>query len=313
MLGANAWTPRADIERGAVARHSFHSAVAGDDRDYWVYTPANYDPARKAPYPVLYLLHGLFDDAKAWIEVGAANVILDKQIAQGRATPMVVVTPLGYGNAVGPAGHLREDMLPNFGRILIEEVMPRVEKHYHVSTQRRDRAIAGLSMGGAEAVLTGLNHLDAFASVGSFSGAFSLWPLTRSAAASPRFVHSPSGAGGALRTGPLELDLAGLPKSFPALDVSANAQIRLLWITCGTADGLIGVNRQFKQYLDVHGVKVTYTEAPDVGHVWPFWRQSLAESAAAAVQVGRGLTAGDRPMDGPPRRLSSSHVLLVAR
>jgi Putative esterase/Carbohydrate-binding module 48 (Isoamylase N-terminal domain) len=88
--GANAWTPRPDVERGAVARHSFHSAVAGDDRDYWVYTPANYDPARKAPYPVLYLMHGLFDDAKAWIEVGAVNVILDNLIAQGRATPMVV-------------------------------------------------------------------------------------------------------------------------------------------------------------------------------------------------------------------------------
>jgi S-formylglutathione hydrolase FrmB len=61
------------------------------------------------------------------------------------------------------------------------------------------------------------------------------------------------------------------------LDSSVNARIRLLWITCGTADGLIGVNRQFRQYLAVHEVKVTYTETPDVGHVWPFWRQSLAD------------------------------------
>ena len=133
-------------------------------------------------------------------------------------------------------------------------------------------------MGGAEATLIGLNHLDTFAWVGSFSGAYNLWPLTRPATAPPRSVQQTSG-GAPLRTGPLELDAARLPMSFPSLDRSANARIRLLWITCGTADGLIGVNRQFKQYLDGQGVTVTYTEVPDVGHVWPFWRQSLADLA----------------------------------
>jgi enterochelin esterase family protein len=63
--GPNAWTPRAAVEHGAVARHAFHSTIAGDDRRYWVYTPAGYDPARTTPYPVLYLLHGLFDDERA--------------------------------------------------------------------------------------------------------------------------------------------------------------------------------------------------------------------------------------------------------
>jgi enterochelin esterase-like enzyme len=90
-------------------------------------------------------------------------------------------------------------------------------------------------------------------------------------------VASPSGSGGALRTGPLELDVAKLPTSFPALNRSANERLRLLRITCGTADGLIGVNRQFRQYLEAQGVSVTYAETPDVGHVWPFWRQSLAD------------------------------------
>jgi enterochelin esterase family protein len=144
---------------------------------------------------VLYLMHGLFDDERAWIEVGAANVILDSLIAAGQATPMFVVTPLGYGNADGPAGHLREDMLPNAGRILLEEVLPRVERQYHVSRRREERAIAGLSMGGAEATLVGLNHLNTFAWVGSFSGAFNLWPLTRPASAAAHFVASPTGSG----------------------------------------------------------------------------------------------------------------------
>ena len=274
--GDNPWTPRPGVERGTVARHSFRSAIAGDDRQYLVYTPANYDPTRKEPYPVLYLLHGLFDDADAWTEVGAANVILDNLIAQGKAEPMVMVNTLGYGNADGPAGHLREDMLPSFGRILLEEVLPRVESEYKVSKQRADRAIAGLSMGGAEATLIGLSQLDTFAWVGSFSGAYNLWPLTRPMLAPPPAGESPADARERFRR-ELVLDVAGLPRSFPSLDAAANSRLRLLWINCGTDDVLIGVNRQFKEYLDARGVKVTYTEVPGVGHVWPFWRQSLAD------------------------------------
>jgi enterochelin esterase family protein len=274
--GDNPWTPRTNVARGVVARHSFRSSIAGDDREYLVYTAAGYDPKRKQPYPVLYLLHGLFDDADAWTEVGAANVILDNLIAQGKAAPMVMVNMLGYGNADGPAGHRREDMLPNFGRILLEEVLPRVESRYNVSTERVDRAIAGLSMGGAEATLIGLNHLDTFAWVGSFSGAYNLWPLTRPKLEPPPAGESPADARERFRR-ELVLDVAGLPRSFPSLDGAANSKLRLLWITCGTDDVLIGVNRQFKKYLDARGVKVTYAEVPDVGHVWPFWRQSLAD------------------------------------
>jgi len=274
--GDNPWTPRPEIERGTVARHFFRSAIAGDDRQYLVYTPSGYDPTRKKPYPVLYLLHGLFDDADAWTQVGAANVILDNLIAQGKAEPMIMVNTLGYGNADGPAGHLREDMLPNFGRILLEEVLPRLESQYNISRQPADRAIAGLSMGGAEATLIGLNKLDTFAWVGSFSGAYNLWPLTRPKLGAPPVGESP--ARERFRR-ELVLDVAGLPRSFPSLDAAANSRLRLLWIACGTDDVLIGVNRQFKTYLDAQGVKVTYTEVPAVGHVWPFWRQSLADFA----------------------------------
>jgi enterochelin esterase family protein len=274
VSGDMPWTPLSDAPRGAVSHHSFRSALANDERDFFVYTPPNYDPKRKQPYPVLYLLHGLGDDARAWIEVGAANVTLDTLINQRKAEPMIMVNPLGYGNADGPAGHRREDMLPTFARILIEEVMPQVEKHYHVSKNRADRAVAGLSMGGAEATLTGLNHLDKFAWIGSFSGAYNLWPLTR-----PPETAGETAAGRNAGPGRLVLVESQLPKTFPGLDQNSNRQIKLLWITCGTSDVLIRVNRQFKQYLDSKGVKATYTEAPDVGHVWPFWRQNLAEFA----------------------------------
>ncbi|MCS6953659.1 MAG: alpha/beta hydrolase-fold protein [Bryobacterales bacterium] len=271
------WSPLSDAPRGAVTRHVFRSSVAGDERDFYVYTPPNYDPKRKQPYPVVYLLHGLWDDARAWIEVGAANVTLDTLIHQGKAAPMVMVNPLGYGTANGPADVDREDMLPNFVRILLEEVMPQVEKRYHVSTRRTERAIAGLSMGGAQAILAGLNHLDKFAWVGSFSGAFNLWPWTRPPQAKPVPMGPPN-------PDRLRLVASELPKTFPKLDARANAQIRLLWLSCGTADILLRVNREFKAYLDSIGVHAKYTEVPDVGHVWPLWRRNFADFAAALFQ-----------------------------
>jgi enterochelin esterase family protein len=275
--GEMPWTPLTNAARGAIARHVFQSKLAKDEREVFVYTPPNYDPKRRRPYPVLYLLHGLGDDAKAWIEVGAANVTLDTLINQGKAEPMVMVNPLGYGNADGPAGHRREDMLPTFARILIEEVMPQVEKQYNASRNRKDRAVAGLSMGGAEATLTGLNHLDKFAWIGSFSGAYNRWPLTRPPERSETTREAPAGRNAG--RGRLALEETQLPKTFPQLDKSSTKQIQMLWITCGTSDVLIGVNRQFKTYLDSKGVNATYTEIPDAGHVWPLWRQNLADFA----------------------------------
>ena len=71
--GPQPWLPAAGVPRGAIARHAFHSAVANDDRDFFVYTPPGYDAQRAQPYPVLYLLHGLGDDAERWMNGGAAR------------------------------------------------------------------------------------------------------------------------------------------------------------------------------------------------------------------------------------------------
>ena len=87
---------------------------------------------------------------------------------------MVMVNPLGYGTAGGGIGG--PDMIAQFAKAMLQEVMPRVEKAYNVSRDRNQRAIAGLSMGGAEAIYTGLNNMDRFAWVASFSGAYVMWP-----------------------------------------------------------------------------------------------------------------------------------------
>lgn len=263
------WTPLPNAPRGAVSRHVFQSKIANDERDFFVYTPPNYDSKRREPYPVLYLHHGWLQDTSAWLDDGAANVTLDTLINQGKAVSMVVVMPHAYGTSAGPADIDREDMLPTYTRILLEELLPQVEKQYHVSTEPTGRAMAGLSMGGAESMHTGLNHLETFAWLGSFSGAFNTWPLTR--------PSRDAAAGGGPR---FSLEESKIPAQFPKLDEKSNEQIKLLWIACGTADfGALPTNRQFKTYLDSKGVKVTYAETPDMGHNWPFWRQNLADFA----------------------------------
>ena len=270
--GPEPWLPSPGVPRGAITKHSFRSAVANDDRDFLVYTPAGYEPKRSRAYPTLYLLHGLGDDAERWMNGGGANVILDNLIAQGKAVPMVVVTTLGYGVNNGPAGASTPESIPGYTKILLTEVMPVVEQTYNVAKNREQRAIAGLSMGGAEAIFTGLNHLDRFAWIGSFSGAFVMW---RSAAG----IDAGSGRG----TGPSN-STPVFEKTFPALDTKANSSLRMLWITCGTADGLIGVNREFKDWLRSKNVRFTEEEVPDVGHVWPLWRRNLVDFTQRVFQ-----------------------------
>ena len=269
--GGMSWEP-ANVPRGAVTHHFYHSAIVGDDRDFYVYTPPGYDSARKQAYPVLFLLHGLGDEASGWLTVGAANVILDNLIAQGKAKPMVMVNTLGYGAPEMVAGGGRGGMnAPGimeknnelFARALLEEVLPQVEKQYHVSKDRGQRAIAGLSMGGAEALFTGLNHIDRFAYVASFSGAFVMWN------SGPR---TPEG-----------LDPATFPKTFPALDAKAAAPLKLLWISCGTEDGLIGVNRQFKGWLKQRNIGFKEIEKPGA-HTWTVWRHDLTDLAPLLFQ-----------------------------
>ena len=243
-----------EVPHGEVHHHFYRSTVANDDRDFYVYTPPGYDPKAKTTYPVLYLLHGYSDDASGWTAVGRANIILDNLIAQGKAKPMIVVMPLGYGTMemvhVGWGGifnhpEVRAQNLTKFREALLTEVMPKVESEYRVIQDRDSRAIAGLSMGGSESLLTGLNNLDKFAWVGAFS------------------------AGGL--PDPLEND-------FPGLDSKANQQLKVLWIACGTEDRLITANRNLREWLKSKGIQHTDVETPGM-HTWMVWRRNLAEFA----------------------------------
>ena len=269
--------------RGTVAHHFYHSALIGDDRDYYVYTPPNYDAARKEPYPVFFVLHGLGDDAAAWTNVGAANTILDNLINAGKAKPMIMVNTLGYGTPDGPRGAMGPTMIPTFAKALVEEVLPQVEKQYHVAKDRNSRAIAGLSMGGAEAFYTGLNNIDKFAYVGSMSGAFVMWPRAHPQPPAP---PAAGGAGGG-RGGPRTMEVADFEKNFPNLTAKSAAQLKLLWMACGTDDGLLAVNKQFAGWMKSKDIQFTDLEVPNYAHVWPLWRLNLAELAPQLFQSKR--------------------------
>ena len=240
-----------DVPHGTVHHHRYKSMVVSETRDFFVYTPPGYDASAAKTYPVLYLLHGNSDGADAWSsEVGRADVILDNLIARGQAQPMVVVMPLGYGTRdillpLAP-GATRNPTISQRNRLkfketLLSELMPQVEKGYRVSRDRASRAIAGLSMGGGQSLTTGLSTLDRFAWVGAFSA------------------------------GSLEDFSTTLPK----LDASVNAQLRLLWIACGTEDNLIATNRRLREWLTGKGIRHVGIETPG-DHAWIVWRRNLA-------------------------------------
>ncbi len=238
-----------NVPHGTVHHHFYKSEVIGDERDYYVYTPPGAGP--RSRLPVLYLLHGYSDMANGWTAVGQAHTILDNLIAQKRIKPMIVVMTLGYGvpdfaspNRPG----FRDPAITNknftlFRDALMQEVKPAVEREYHTATDRNSRAIAGLSMGGAETVFTGLNRLESF----DYIGAFSSGGLTGNDPA----VHFPNLA---------ERYAAHKPK--------------LVWIGCGTEDGLIGFNRGLCAWLKSQNVEVEQIETPGA-HTWMVWRRYL--------------------------------------
>ena len=225
------WEP-ANVPHGVVHHHYYHSNIVGINSEYYVYTPPDFDPGSKQKYPVLYLLHGYSDDPSAWTQMGKANVILDNLIAQGKVKPMIVVMPLGYGTMeVITRGwrtwndpELVQRNYSGFSDALFQEVMPLVKKQYPLSEKREDHAVAGLSMGGAESLLVGLNHLDDFAYVGGFSSA-------------------PLGVG----------EHGDFAVRFPGITAQSaqkiNARLRVLWIACGTEDGLFDANQKFIAWL----------------------------------------------------------------
>jgi enterochelin esterase-like enzyme len=232
---------REGIPRGRLEMIEYDSKTVGTRRKMNVYTPPGYPKA--GTYPVLYLLHGIGGDETEWQRFATPNGLLDNLIADGQAVPMIVVMPNGRAQENDRAeGNVfaASAAFANFERDLLEDVIPAIESRYAASTDREERALAGLSMGGGQTLNFGLAHLDRFAWIGAFSSA----PNTRA---------------------PAELvpDPAALTR-----------QAKLLYLSCGNKDNLFSISQRVHVYLKEQNVPHIWN-VDGHGHDATHWRNNL--------------------------------------
>ena len=272
----NAWSmvyvPGADymdagtVPHGAVASIYYYSTILGRNRRMHVYTPPGYELGA-GRYPVFYLLHGAGDCDDSWSSVGRAGFILDNLIAAKKAKPMIVVMPAGHtsssfgmggGRSMGP-------MIDEFSKEFTKDIMPCVESHYRVLTERKNRAIAGLSMGGMQTLNIALSDLGKFAYIGVFSsGIFGAAPAKPPAGeASPKAAQEPTWEEQHVSM----LDNAELKKD-----------LKLLWFATGVEDFLLSTTKASVEMFKKHGFSPLYMESGG-GHTWINWREYLDEFA----------------------------------
>jgi enterochelin esterase-like enzyme len=254
---------REGIEYGKIERVDYEATAVSPGLKRWmeVYTPADYSADKK--YPVLFLLHGIGGNEKhEWTGMGSgqgrAGVILDNLIADKKIVPMIVVFPNdnvttnagGGGNGPGRRGGFGgggdaaqisgDGWGKNFENDLLNDLVPFIQSHYSVYTDREHRALAGLSMGGGQSLDYGLTHLDTFAYVGGFSSA----PNTRT------------------------------PEQLMPDPAKATQMLKVLWISGGNKDGLLRITQGVHAYLKEHNVPHIY-HVDDNGHDFKHWKNSL--------------------------------------
>ena len=247
------------VPHGTVSKIWYDSPSLGINRRLTVYTPAGYETSGKR-YPVFYLLHGMGGDENAWSELGRASQILDNLIAQGKAEPMIVVMTNGnavledapgessLGWNVQPTFPLPKTMEGSF-ETHFPEVVKFIEKHYRTKANKKNRAIAGLSMGGFHSMHISKHYPNMFDYVGLFSAA--ILP-------------------GQNVTSPVYENLEG------KLAVQFGKRPALYWIGIGKTDFLYKSNEEYRKLLDSKGYPYEYYENED-GHIWRNWRIYLSE------------------------------------
>ncbi len=247
---------------------SHTSKILKGERNFAIYLPPDYETSQRS-YPVLYLLHGSGDDQTGWIQFGEVLYITDKAIRKGEATPMIIVMPdaktkrMGYFNDVGGDW--------NYEDYFFDELMPYVEKTYRIKSDKRYRAIAGLSMGGGGTFMYSLRHPELFSSA---------CPL--SASIGPRSVEEVKLL--ARRYNNLEVNDDQAEAYFPdhnALslieDMTREQLETVRWyLDCGDDDFLYEGNSLVHIALRNKNVKHEF-RIRDGGHTWTYWRESLPE------------------------------------
>ncbi len=231
---------RDGVPHGRIETVEYDSKSVGTRRRLLVYTPPDYDPAKR--YPVLYLLHGIGGTEREWADNGAPGAILDNLYAEKRLVPMIVVMPNGRAQKDDRATGNVFATAPAFGEFdkdLLGSVIPWVDARYPTLADRDHRALAGLSMGGGQSLDFGLAHPETFAWVGGFSSAPNTFPPER-------LVPDPEKA----------------------------KTLKLLWVSCGDQDGLMDIGQGVHRYLKAKGVPHVW-HVDSGAHAWPVWKNDL--------------------------------------
>lgn len=243
-----------DIPHGEVRIKRYFSIVFNKWRQFYIYTPADYDINTSEKYHVLYILHDGGEDERGWATQGKTDIILDNLIAEKKAKPMLVVMPDGNvdGQSFSTKG-FNENILKMFEAEFKQCIIPFVEKNYRAETNSKSRALAGLSMGGIQTLYVGINNLLFF----SYSGVFSFGWIQ-----------------------PMLSSIADAQYDYMKKNVDMiNSNLKLFWITMGGKEDIAYSNCQIMlSKFDEMKVKYTYSEYPS-GHTWPVWRNNLYKIA----------------------------------
>jgi enterochelin esterase-like enzyme len=241
-------TWQAEVPHGVVSEIEYWSEALGAKRRAHVYTPPGYMKVADS-YPVLYLVHGAGDSDDSWTSVGHAHNILDNLIAAGEAVPMIVVMPFGH-----TPDRPGVDMLANtdFRDDLTGSLIPYVDANFRTLANAPHRAMAGLSMGGAHTIATGLTRPDLFNWLGVFSIGL--------------------GMGGNMD------QVRQYEAANDAALKRAAGDLKLLYYAMGTDDFLYGTVAPTREMLGKYGIQHHYNESGG-GHTWINWRRYFADFA----------------------------------
>ena len=244
------------------------SEILDSERKYAVYLPPDYVASERS-YPVLYLLHGAGDDQTGWVQFGEVLHIADKAIREGKATPMVIIMPdanagqRGYFNDVTGAWRYED--------FFFEELMPHVEEKFRIKSEKRYRAVAGLSMGGGGSFMYALHRPDLFSSAAPLSAYAGPRSVDQLKAQAQRRGTDLSGVSDAdLESYVNHHSAVALIESLPAEDISS-----VRWfIDCGDDDFLYEGNSLVHIALRKRAIPHEF-RIRDGGHTWTYWRESL--------------------------------------
>jgi enterochelin esterase family protein len=234
-----------NVPHGNVTQVPYQSTVFNAQRRYFVYTPPGYETSTDQ-LPVLYLLHGYTDDDSSWTAVGKANLIADSLLADGKIKPLIIVMPYGQLNGdVTRNEAFADDFQQKFEQQILTEIMPSIEKTYRVVPDARHRAMAGMSMGGMQTAFIGLNHPEAFSTIGLWSSAV---------------FGDPAVLLGRLKAAPTKIK-----NSFAYVQVAVGQQ-----------DSLLARSDAINEFLTSQKIKHEYMPTPGT-HSWLLWRGYLVD------------------------------------